>query len=114
MTTENGYESQRKAAAINLLLGQIGLSNGRETEWWNHQAYVELDGRTPTQAWLDGDEESVRKLVDKWYADTQSAIDQHRRDPDFMEKIRAKIDKTQAGFSPRRCHLAMQRLSMTG
>jgi len=91
-TTENGYESQRKAAAINYLLGQIGLSNGRETEWWNFQAYPELDGRTPTQAWLDGDEEAVRKLVDKCYADTQSAIDQHRSDPEFMAMLRRKAE----------------------
>lgn len=91
-TTENGYESQRKAAAINYLLGQIGLSNGRETEWWNFQSYPELDGRTPTQAWLDGDEEAVRDLVDKWYADTQSAIDRHRNDPEFMAMLRRKIE----------------------
>jgi hypothetical protein len=98
-TPENGYESQRKAAAINYLLGQIGLSNGRETEWWNHQSYPELGDRTPTQAWLAGDEEGVRKLVDKWYAETRAAVDHHRSDPEFMAKIREKIDKMRAGFS---------------
>ena len=94
MTTapDNGYESQRKAAAINYLLGQIGLSNGRETEWWNHQSYPELGNRTPTQAWLAGDEEGVRQLVDKWYADTQEGIDQHRRDPEFMAMLRRKAE----------------------
>jgi hypothetical protein len=74
--SENGYESQRKAAAINFLLGQIGLSNGRETEWWNHRPA--------------GDEEGVRKLVATWYAETQSAIDQHRSDPEFMAMLRRK------------------------
>ena len=91
-TTENGYESQRQAAAINYLLGQIGLSDGRTTEWWNHQSYPELGDRTPTEAWLAGDEDGVRKLVDKWYADTESAIDQHRRDPEFMEMLRRKVE----------------------
>jgi hypothetical protein len=97
---ENGYESQRKAAAINYLLGQIGLSNGRTTEWWNHRSYPELSGRTPTQAWLDGDEEGVRKLVDKWYADSQSAIDQHRKDPEFMAMLRRKTETLRARLAP--------------
>ena len=91
-TPEDGHESQRRGAAINYLLGQIGLSNGRTTEWWNHQSYPELGGRTPTQAWLAGDEEGVRGLVDKWYADSQSAIDQHRRDPEFMAMLRSKAE----------------------
>jgi hypothetical protein len=100
MTTPNGYESQRKAAAINYLLGQIGLSNGRETEWWNHQSYVELGNRTPTQAWLDGDEDGVRNLVDKWYADTQDGIDLHRQDPEFMAMLRRKAQ----GFRTKLAH----------
>lgn len=91
-TPENGYESQRKAAAINYLLGQIGLSNGRGTEWWNHQTYPELDGRTPTEAWLAGDEEAVRDLVNKWYADTQSSIERQRKDPEFMAMLRRKVE----------------------
>jgi hypothetical protein len=88
-TTENGYEAQRKAAAINLILGQIGLSDGKATEWWNYQSYPELGGRTPTQAWLD--EEAVRSLVDEWYADSQAAVDQYRSDPAFMEMLRRKV-----------------------
>jgi|SRR5580658_10465352 len=95
-TPENGYESQRTAAAINYLLGQIGLSNGKETEWWNHQTYPELGGRTPTQAWLAGDEEAVRNLVDVWYQATQSAMDEHRRDPAFMADLRRKVDARRA------------------
>ena len=95
---ENGHESERKAAAINYLLGQIGLSNGRETEWWNHQAYPELGDRTPTQAWLAGDEEAVRKLVEDWYRATQAALDEHRQDPAFMQMLRDKIDALRAGL----------------
>ena len=92
MTPENGYESQRKAAAVNYLLDQIGLSEGRGTEWWNHQTYSELGDRTPTQAWLAGDEEGVRRLVGDWYRATQSALDDHRRDPIFMAMLRDRID----------------------
>ena len=90
-TPEGGYNSQRKAAAINYLLGQIGLSNGKETEWWNHRSYPELGNRTPTQAWLAGDEEEVRQLVDGWYKATQAEIDKHQRDPAFLEMARRKI-----------------------
>jgi hypothetical protein len=95
-TPENRYESQRKAAAVNYLLGQIGLSDGKTTEWWNHQSYPELGDRTPTQAWLNGDEEGVRRLVDKWYADSRSAIDQHRKDPEFMNALRRKAETMRA------------------
>ena len=96
---ENGYESQRKAAAVNYLLGQIGLSNGRETEWWNHHRYAELGDRTPTQTWLAGDEDAVRALVDKWYAETQAAIDEHSRDPHFLSMIRQKADALKSRLS---------------
>ena len=99
LAPENGYESQRKAAAINYLLGQIGLSNGRETEWWNHRRYPELGDRTPTQAWLAGDEDAVRALVDKWYAETQEAVEEHRGDPDFLSMIRRKADALRARLS---------------
>lgn len=100
MTTppEQGNESQRKAAAINFLLGQIGLSNGTETVWWNHRSYPELGDQTPTQAWLAGNEEGVRKLVESWYAESQAAVDQHRSDPDFIATIRQKIDTLHAGY----------------
>jgi len=90
-TPENGYESGRKAAATNHLLGQIGLSHGKESEWWNHRTYPELGDRTPTQAWLVGDQEAVRQLVDSWYQATRAAIDSHRRDPEFLERTRRKI-----------------------
>ena len=94
-----GYESQRKAAAINYLLGQIGLSNGEESEWWNHRSYSELGDRTPTQAWLAGDEEDVRKLIDHWYEESQEAVDRHLGDPEFMMAIRHKMQTLHARYS---------------
>lgn len=97
--SEPGYESQRRAAAINYLLGQIGLSSGKETEWWNYQTYPELGDRTPTQAWLAGDEEGVRKVVDAWYQETRAAVEEHRRDPEFLAMIRRKIDVRRARLS---------------
>jgi hypothetical protein len=90
-TPENGYESQRRAAALNVLLGQIGLSEGKETEWWNFHAYDELGGRTPTQAWLAGDEKAVEQLVRNWYAETERVLEERRRDQNFMAMLGGKI-----------------------
>ena len=98
MTTapENGSEAQRRAAAINDLLGRIGLSDGSTTEWWNHQTYPELGGKTPTQAWLAGDHVGVRSLIDKWYGETERSIAENRRDHRCMATLRQKIDALNA------------------
>jgi len=90
-TPSPDQESQRRAAALNVLLGQIGLSDGKATEWWNHRAYDELDGRTPTQAWLAGDEEAVERLVRGWYSETERTLEERRRDPEFMDMLRRKL-----------------------
>jgi hypothetical protein len=93
---ENGSEAQRRAAAINDLLGRIGLSDGSTTERWNHQTYPELGGKTPTQAWLAGDHVGVRSLIDKWYAETERSIAENRRDPKYMATLRQQIDALNA------------------
>jgi hypothetical protein len=93
-TPDSGHEAQRRAAAINYLLGLIGLSDGRETVWWNHRIYDELGGHTPTQAWLAGDVQAVEQLVRGWY--TERALEERRRDPAFMAMIQHKIDALKA------------------
>ena len=93
------YESQRRAVAINDLLEQIGVSKGQESEWWNHRTYAELGNMTPTQAWLSGNQEGVRRLVDQWYRDTERALAERRRDPDFVAMLRRKIDALKTGLS---------------
>jgi hypothetical protein len=84
------YEINRRAAAVNELLRQIGLSNGADTEWWNCRAYDELGGLTPTQAWLMGDHEAVEKLIADWYAVSELSAERFRNDPDFMDSLRQK------------------------
>jgi hypothetical protein len=96
-TPENGYESQRRAAAVNALLGQIGLSDGKETEWWNFHTYKELGDRTPTQAWLAGDEKDVEQLVRRWYLESERTLEKHRGDPAFMNMLRDKLAGFKAG-----------------
>jgi len=93
---ENDYESLRRASAVNELLRQIGLSSGGATDWWNFAAYKDLGNRTPTQAWLAGDEDAVRALVDKWYADTVATGKRLRSDPAFSAKVRTRLEKLRA------------------
>jgi len=90
---ENGYEDQRRAREINVLLEQIGLSDGRLTEWWNHMAYPELGNRTPTRAWLAGDRDAVQLLVEKWFADTAVVGERLLAGQGFMDSLRSKLDK---------------------
>ncbi len=89
--TESGDESQGRAAALSVLLDQIGLSEGRESEWWNFRTYDELGGRTPTQAWSAGDKEQVEQLVQRWFAETDGALAARRANPEFMDMLRGKL-----------------------
>jgi hypothetical protein len=89
MTPDNGDESEHRA--LNVLLDQIAHSEGKETEWWNFQTFDELGRRTPTQAWLAGDEKAVEQLVRGWYLETKRNLDAMRRDPRVMQMIRDKI-----------------------
>ena len=85
------------------LLSQIGLSNGAETEWWNYRAYAELGGLTPTEAWLRGDHEAVKKLIADWYDATERSAKRFRTDPEFMDSLRQKSAAiaSQAGRFPK-------------
>ncbi len=57
--------SNREATKINLALRKIGYSDAAVTRWWNHDAYDELGGRTPTQAWNCEEYDGVKALVEK-------------------------------------------------
>ena len=94
---DDALELQRRARAINVLLEQIGVSKGLQNEWWNLTAWPELGDRTPTQAWLAGDHEAVRELVEKWYADSEAVGERLRSDPHFMDLLRSRLEKLGAG-----------------
>lgn len=85
-------ESRRKAAATDELIGLIGLARGGRAHWWNLVAYRELGDRTPTQAWLAGDEGAVRELVERWYRASVRARDRVLADPDAVSALRARIE----------------------
>jgi hypothetical protein len=92
---EGGFEPVRRSAAIRDLLNQIGLSDGRKTEWWNFSAYPELGNRNPTQAWQAGDHAAVRQLVEKWYTDTEVTGERLRSNSTFMDLLRSRIEELQ-------------------
>ncbi len=66
-------ERRRVAAGFNEILESLGLPRQELNDWWNLTAFVELRGRTPTRAWLDGDYDAVRNLITSLYAASFSA-----------------------------------------
>ena len=82
---------RRQAAALNHLLGQIGLSTDERAQWWNLVAHSEVGGRTATQAWLAGDADAVTALVEQWYTASSDAAGRAGRDPEFLALLRRKL-----------------------
>jgi hypothetical protein len=54
---------QREAQALNDRLSRLGKTREGINVWWNLTIQPKLGGRTPLQAWLAGDRESVLSLV---------------------------------------------------
>lgn len=94
----------REAAALNHLLGLIGLSASEQTGWWNHLSYEELGGRTPTHAWLAGDTDAVRSLVERWYAASKSAAERAADDPRFLALLRERLRELDARHPAQHLH----------
>jgi hypothetical protein len=84
-------DAGRRAAALNHLLGQIGLSKDEQTEWWNLVVHADLGGRTATQAWLAGDIQGVTSLVERWYAASTDAAARAATIPAFVAQMRQRL-----------------------
>jgi hypothetical protein len=97
-------EVHRQAAALNHLLGEIGLSTAEQTTWWNLVAQAELGNRTATQAWLAGDNEAVKALVERWYEASKLAADRASGDPEFLVTLRRKIAELDRRLSGNSIH----------
>jgi hypothetical protein len=71
--TAADLERQRRAAALNHLLGEIGLSRPDDgPKWWNLVQHLALGKRTATQVWLAGETEAGRDLGERWVIRTAS------------------------------------------
>ena len=87
----SNIERHRQAAALSHLLGEIGLDPGQQTQWWNLVGHEELGGRTATEAWLAGDAQDVRMLVESWYASTRAAGQRALADDTLLGELRQKL-----------------------
>jgi hypothetical protein len=87
----SNIELNRQAAALNHLLGEIGLDSGEQTQWWNLVGQVELGGRTATQAWLAGDAQAVRTLVESWYATTRAVGQRALANDKLLAELRQEL-----------------------
>jgi hypothetical protein len=81
---------QRAAAAINDLLVKHGYPRDHVDSWWN-SVYSGLGGRTPAQAWRDGDHDLVDRVIRRDYAATERSVTELVADPEAMEFISRKI-----------------------
>src|SRR5438045_3588375 len=95
-------ESGRRAAALNHLLGQIGLTAPEQTRWWNHVSHEELGGRTATQAWLAGDIDAVTALVEEWYAASDRAAREAGSNSDRLDHLRGQLSRLDERTAHRR------------
>jgi hypothetical protein len=90
-TETSNSEQHRQAAALYHLLGEIGLDSGEQTQWWNLVGHEELGGRTATEAWLAGDAQAVRMLVESWYASTRAAGQRALGNEKLLAELRQKL-----------------------
>lgn len=81
---------QRAAAAIDDLLVKHGYPLDRVDGWWN-SIYPGLGGRTPLQAWRDGDHQLVDHVIRADYARSERAVERLHADPEAMREIDLKI-----------------------
>lgn len=91
-------EEAHREAALNHLLGEIGLLSNEQTRWWNLVVHAELGNRTATQAWLAGDTEEVKALVERWYEATKSAADRASGSPEFVVVLRERLAELNERF----------------
>jgi hypothetical protein len=80
-------DQARVSAGINQILVELGHLPEAIDEWWNTTTYQALGGRTPTQAWLEGDREEVRDLIESMFEATYDARDRLMQSPDFVKLI---------------------------
>jgi hypothetical protein len=97
-TDKSDTERQRPSAALNHLLGEIGLPAGEVTQWWNLVGHQELGGRTATEAWLAGDTDEVRLLIEGWYVATRTAGQRAREDTALLTELRRKLSELDAHY----------------
>jgi len=80
-------QRQRAAAGLSEILVELGQPSQPISDWWNLIAFPELEGRTPTQAWLAGHGNEVRDVIQSMYSASVSAQQRCARNPAFAQMI---------------------------
>lgn len=85
-------ERRQVAAGFNEILESLGCPRQDLNDWWNLTTFAELDGRTPTRAWLDEDYDGVRDLITSLFAASSSA-GERLTDSRALERMIAEREK---------------------
>jgi len=86
-------DARRVAAGINEILKALGRQPEDIDGWWNSTSFAELGNRTPTRAWLAGDYEAVRDLIESLQARSLAGAHQAMADPATHRMLRKQLAK---------------------
>ena len=84
-------EAQQVETGINQMLESMGHRPEPITGWWNSVQFPELGGTTIVGAWLHGDHDGVRHLVESLHARSRASAERMAQDPAFMEFLRDRM-----------------------
>jgi hypothetical protein len=80
------------AAAIDAMLVRNGYPADAVDTWWR-SVWPGLDGRTPEEAWAEGDYEAVWRTVVEGYAASARAAERFLADPAAVADTKKKIEE---------------------
>lgn len=87
-------QDREVAVGINGVLRSLGYREQELSDWWNLVAFHQLDGLTPTQAWLRGRQGDVERLVRDLHDANVEAAKYDQKDADLMALLRSRLPVT--------------------
>lgn len=78
-------EARQVETGINQMLESMGRRPEPVAGWWCSVQFPELGGTTIAEAWLHGDHDGVRHLLELLHARSRASAERVAQDPAFME-----------------------------